>query len=55
MGLDDAAHDRVGVTASLHDIGKIGIRDRILRKRSKLTVDEQLIMDTSVQHGLGIL
>ncbi len=55
MGLDDAARDRVEVAALLHDIGKIGIPDRILRKPGKLTVDEQLIMDTSVQHGLGIL
>jgi len=39
----------------LHDVGKIGIPDRILRKPGKLTVDEQLIMDRSVQHGLGIL
>jgi len=55
LGLDDAARDRVEVAALLHDIGKIGIPDRILRKPGKLTVDEQLIMDTSVQHGLGIL
>ena len=50
MGLDDAARDRVEVAALLHDIGKIGIPDRIHRKPEKLTVDEQLIMDTSVQH-----
>ncbi|MGB0760362.1 MAG: diguanylate cyclase [Rubripirellula sp.] len=55
MGLDDAARDRIEVAALLHDVGKIGIPDRILRKPGKLTVDEQLIMDTSVQHGLGIL
>ena len=55
MGLDNAARDRVEVAALLHDVGKIGIPDRILRKPGKLTVDEQLIMDTSVQHGLGIL
>ena len=52
MGLDDAARDRVEVAALLHDVGKIGIPYRILRKPGKLTVDEQLIMDTSVQHGL---
>ena len=55
MGLDDASRDRIEVAALLHDVGKIGIPDRILRKPGKLTVDEQLIMDTSVQHGLGIL
>ena len=55
MGLDNATRDRVEVAALLHDVGKIGIPDRILRKPGKLTVDEQLIMDRSVQHGLGIL
>ena len=55
MGVDNAARDRVEVATLLHNIGKIGIPDRILRKPGKLTVDEQLIMDTSVQHGLGIL
>jgi diguanylate cyclase (GGDEF)-like protein/PAS domain S-box-containing protein len=55
LGLDDATRDRVEVAALLHDVGKIGIPDRILRKPGKLTVDEQLIMDRSVQHGLGIL
>jgi len=55
MGLDDATRDRIEVAALLHDVGKIGIPDRILRKPGKLTVDEQLIMDTSLQHGLGIL
>ena len=55
MGLDDATRDRVEVAALLHDVGKIGIPDRILRKPGKLTVDEQLNMDRSVQHGLGIL
>ncbi len=52
MGVDNAARDRVEVATLLHNIGKIGIPDRILRKPSKRTVDEQLIMDTSVQHGL---
>ncbi|MBD54518.1 MAG: hypothetical protein CMM05_05475 [Rhodopirellula sp.] len=52
MGVDNAARDRVEVATLLHNIGKIGIPDRILRKPGKRTVDEQLIMDTSVQHGL---
>lgn len=34
---------------------KNGYPNRILRKHGKLTLDEQLIIDTSVQHDLGTL
>lgn len=44
LGLRDDDRDRVEVAALLHDVGKIGIPDRILRKPGKLTVDEQLTM-----------
>lgn len=46
MGLEHELRDRIEVAALLHDVGKIGIPDRILRKPGKLTVDEQLSMDT---------
>ncbi len=45
LGLDDASRDRIEVAALLHDLGKIGIPDRILRKPGKLSVEEQLTMD----------
>ncbi|MBL8401457.1 HD domain-containing phosphohydrolase [Accumulibacter sp.] len=42
-------------SAPLHDIGKIGIDDHILRKRSKLTPDEWAIMKTHSQLGYQAL
>jgi diguanylate cyclase (GGDEF)-like protein/PAS domain S-box-containing protein len=55
MGLDKDTRDRVEVAALLHDLGKIGIPDRILRKAGKLTADEQLVVDCCPQLGCGIL
>jgi diguanylate cyclase (GGDEF)-like protein/PAS domain S-box-containing protein len=55
MKLDDELRDRIEVAALLHDLGKIGIPDRILRKPGKLTVDEQLSMDLIAPLGCEIL
>ena len=55
MGVTGAELDRIEVAALLHDIGKIGIPDRVLRKPGKLTVDEQLVMDTCADLGVEIL
>lgn len=55
MGLESSLRDRIEVAALLHDLGKIGIPDRILRKPGKLTVDEQLVMDTCPTVGCEIL
>ncbi|OYP32312.1 hypothetical protein CGZ80_19795 [Rhodopirellula sp. MGV] len=55
MRLDSDQRDRIEVAALLHDIGKIGIPDRILRKPGKLTIDEQLVMDTCPALGCQIL
>ena len=55
MGMDSDLRDRIEVAALLHDVGKIGIPDRILRKPGKLTVDEQLSMDSCPEIGCDIL
>ncbi|TWT83247.1 putative diguanylate cyclase YdaM [Planctomycetes bacterium CA13] len=55
LGLEDAQRDRIEVAALLHDLGKIGIPDRILRKPGKLTVEEQLTMDCCSRLGCEIL
>ncbi len=55
LGLDAATRDRIEVAALLHDLGKIGIPDRIIRKPGKLSVDEQLTMDCCSQLGCEIL
>ncbi len=55
LGLSDDQRDRIEVAALLHDIGKIGIPDRILRKPGKLTVEEQMTMDCCAELGCEIL
>lgn len=55
MGLSAGDRDRVEVAALLHDIGKIGIPDRILRKPGKLSVDEQLTMARNPELSCQIL
>ncbi|EMI17710.1 response regulator, partial [Rhodopirellula maiorica SM1] len=45
LGLEESLRDRIEVASLLHDLGKIGIPDRVLRKPGKLTVEEQLTMD----------
>ena len=42
-------------TSPLHDVGKIGIPDRILLKPGKLTAEEWRVMKTHVDIGASIL
>ncbi|MGH7271839.1 MAG: HD domain-containing phosphohydrolase, partial [Polyangiaceae bacterium] len=54
------AYDRefmetVQLSALLHDVGKIGIRDQILNKPAKLTAEEFEIMKTHVLIGANIV
>jgi putative nucleotidyltransferase with HDIG domain len=52
----DAAHTRViKLGALLHDIGKIGIPEAILRKRGSLTSEEMLVMQQHPDIGARIL
>jgi len=39
----------------LHDIGKIGIPDAILRKEGKLTLEEMMVMQTHVRVGYDLV
>ncbi len=55
LGLDESTRDRIEVAALLHDLGKIGIPDRVLRKPGRLTSDEQLVMDCCPQLSCEIL
>src|SRR6185503_1516594 len=43
------------LAASMHDIGKIGIPDQILRKPGKLTVEEFEVMKTHCEIGANML
>lgn len=49
--LDDLAVCRIVKATPLHDIGKVGIPDRILLKPGKLTVEEREIMKTHCRIG----
>jgi HD-GYP domain-containing protein (c-di-GMP phosphodiesterase class II) len=52
---DDEFVERVFLFAPLHDIGKIGIPDRILRKRGRLTKDEFALMRTHAARGAQMI
>jgi putative nucleotidyltransferase with HDIG domain len=55
LGLSDDAIEVVRVSAQLHDVGKIGIEDRILKKPGALTDEEFAIMKTHTTKGANIL
>ena len=44
MNLNDVDMENLKIAAILHDIGKIGVEDNILRKKEKLTEEEYKIM-----------
>jgi putative two-component system response regulator len=49
--LDDAVVETLYKSASLHDIGKVAIPDRILRKPGRLSAEEFAVMKTHCDHG----
>jgi HD-GYP domain-containing protein (c-di-GMP phosphodiesterase class II) len=54
-GADAATIRRLIKGAFLHDVGKIGVRDNILLKLSRLTPEEFEEMKKHVKHGLDIV
>ena len=55
MGLDEGFLEILRISAQLHDVGKIGIEDRILKKPGALTPEEFEIMKTHTTKGANIL
>jgi HD-GYP domain-containing protein (c-di-GMP phosphodiesterase class II) len=55
MGLKEDDIDKIRISAQLHDVGKIGIEDRILKKPGALTPEEFEIMKTHTTKGAQIL
>jgi HD-GYP domain-containing protein (c-di-GMP phosphodiesterase class II) len=55
LGLSDDEIEKIRVSALLHDVGKIGIDDRVLKKPSALDDDEFEIMKTHPQKGYKIM
>ncbi|MFZ0539705.1 MAG: HD domain-containing phosphohydrolase, partial [Candidatus Sulfotelmatobacter sp.] len=55
MNLDAAFMEILRISAQLHDVGKIGIEDRILKKPGALTAEEFEVMKTHTTKGANIL
>jgi HD-GYP domain-containing protein (c-di-GMP phosphodiesterase class II) len=55
MGYGASELERVEIASLLHDVGKIGIDDRILRKPTNLTPEEFEVMKTHPDKGASIL
>jgi HD-GYP domain-containing protein (c-di-GMP phosphodiesterase class II) len=55
MRLDDEFLEILRISAQLHDVGKIGIEDHILKKPGALTPEEFEIMKTHTTKGANIL
>jgi HD-GYP domain-containing protein (c-di-GMP phosphodiesterase class II) len=55
LGLPEADFYQIEVAALLHDIGKIGIPDAILKKEGKLTDEERALMNKHPEYSWSIL
>ena len=55
LGMGPEEVERVHVSGIIHDVGKIGIEDKILRKPGALTNDEFAVMKTHPSKGADIL
>ncbi len=55
LDLGSASPDDVTLAATLHDIGKIGVPDAVLRKPGPLTADEWCVMRTHPELSYNVL
>src|SRR5438552_1233363 len=55
LGLEGAALQNLEVAALLHDIGKVGIPDAILRKPGRLDDEEYALMKKHPEYGWAVL
>jgi HAMP domain-containing protein len=55
MGLTTEELDRLRISALLHDVGKIGVDDRVLKKPGKLTDEEFGLMKQHTIKGANIM
>ena len=53
--LDPERAEDIRIASPMHDVGKIGIPDRILLKPGRLTDDERTVMEAHTEMGHGIL
>ncbi len=54
-GIGDAAAARIALGGFLHDLGKVGVPDSILRKTQRLTDEEYSIIKTHPEVGMRML
>lgn len=55
LGLSEQELDRLRIAALLHDVGKIGVDDRVLKKPGKLTDEEFELMKQHTVKGANIM
>ncbi len=55
LGMPDEEVDKIRISATLHDVGKIGIEDRVLKKPGVLTNEEFEIMKRHTVMGYEIV
>ena len=55
LGLSAEELDRLRISALLHDVGKIGVDDRVLKKPGALTAEEYQIMKQHPSKGANIM
>ncbi len=55
LGLEEAELQNLEVVALLHDIGKVGIPDSILRKPGRLDPEEYALMKKHPEYGWAVL
>ena len=55
MGMNAEDLDRLRISALLHDVGKIGVDDRVLKKPGKLTDEEFDLMKQHPTKGANIM
>src|SRR5271170_2458968 len=55
LGLSDQDLDKLRVAALLHDVGKIGVEDRVLKKPGSLTPEEFDLMKQHTVKGANIM
>jgi len=55
LGLEEEEVDKIRISATLHDVGKIGVEDRVLKKPGVLTNEEFEIMKRHTVMGYEIV
>ena len=55
LNMDEDSVEIIREAALLHDIGKIGIDEKILNKNERLNLDERLEMQSHVENSVGII